>query len=487
MTGPSMRAHRRQFLRLAGEATAGALAATVVPDAAWAQWPGRRQPQLRDRELARAIDTMPNYCSHEHWGSFPAIGFNIDSFRCDTDPGALPKGRVSVWDMIIDPYLGSWMYSAGSDLESMWKKAGHKGPVEWWREDPQGMFDTLAPHFRRHAMTGVFQCTRRGVLELHGVDLAKFTAESWFAADQRVGAAYANMYGWYREGMRKAHLRGLTRPVTPEFYTATPTPAALDELSMTRTVLRIDPLIDFWWGLNIRRDKLAMWTGVYPGDAASWRKFLAVLFEKAKAGGAVGIKQLQAYRRTLAYAPRTDGEVRFRGELSADEVVRLGDWIVHECSKLAHDLGWPHQVHVGTNNLPSSAPLPLGELAQRYPRQKLVLIHCWPYLEEAGYLAKFNANVYLDTCWQPVLNPEFLLRALRTWLGYVPTHKVVCSHDSTTLEMAVGSSRFTREALAAVLGEVRATSGLGRDDVLATARALLFDNSLALYGAPLDG
>ena len=35
--------------------------------------------------------------------------------------------------------------------------------------------------------------------------------------------------------------------------------------------------------------------------------------------------------------------------------------------------------------------------------------------------------------------------------------------------------------------EVRATSGLGRDDVLATARALLFDNSLGLYGAPLDG
>ena len=69
----------------------------------------------------------------------------------------------------------------------------------------------------------------------------------------------------------------------------------------------------------------------------------------------------------------------------------------------------------------------------------------------------------------------------------MPTHKVVCSHDSTTLEMAVGSSRFTREALAAVLGEVRATSGLGRDDVLATARALLFDNSLGLYGAPLDG
>jgi predicted TIM-barrel fold metal-dependent hydrolase len=256
---------------------------------------------------------------------------------------------------------------------------------------------------------------------------------------------------------------------------------------MTRTILRIDPLLDFWWGLNIRRDKLAMWTGVYPGDAASWRKFLAALFEKAKGAGAVGLKQLQAYRRTLAYAPRTDGEVRFRGELSADEVVRLGDWIVHECSKLAHDLGWPHQVHVGTNNLPSSAPLPLGELAQRYPRQKLVLIHCWPYLEEAGYLAKFNANVYLDTCWQPVLNPEFLLRSLRTWLGYVPTHKVVCSHDATTLEMAVGSSRFTREALATVLGEVRASSGLGRDDVLATARALLFDNSLAIYGSPLDG
>ena len=28
------------------------------------------------------------------------------------------------------------------------------------------------------------------------------------------------------------------------------------------------------------------------------------------------------------------------------------DWIMHECCKQAHDRGWPHQVHVGTHNLP---------------------------------------------------------------------------------------------------------------------------------------
>jgi hypothetical protein len=84
---------------------------------------------------------------------------------------------------------------------------------------------------------------------------------------------------------------------------------------------------------------------------------------------------------------------------------------------------------------------------------KIVMIHCWPYLREAGWLAKFHSNVYIDTCWQPVLNPAFFREALATWWNYVPLHKITCGHDSTTVEMACGSALFTREILAESLSE----------------------------------
>ena len=156
--------------------------------------------------------------------------------------------------------------------------------------------------------------------------------------------------------------------------------------------------------------------GSEAGDAASWRDFLEKLITLARENGCAGIKQLQAYRRDLDFEKPEDSVVRFNGELNHDEQRIFQNWLVNECSRLADDLGWPHQVHVGTHNLPESNPLPLQKLARRYRKQKIVQIHCWPFQREAGYLAKLHPNVYIDTCWQAVLNPAYLREALDSWL-----------------------------------------------------------------------
>jgi hypothetical protein len=202
---------------------------------------------------------------------------------------------------------------------------------------------------------------------------------------------------------------------------------------------------------------------IEPADAASWRTFLRNIFDRAAAQGALGIKQLQAYRRNLDYQPRADGDLRWSGQRTPAETTVFQDWVMHECCRLADERGWPHQVHVGTNNLPQSDPLPLGPLARRYPNMKIVMIHCWPYLREAGWLAKFHSNVYIDTCWQPVLNPAFFREGLAIWWNYVPHHKITCGHDSTTLEMACGSALFTREILAESLSERKLNMGAKRE------------------------
>ncbi len=217
-----------------------------------------------------------------------------------------------------------------------------------------------------------------------------------------------------------------------------------------RTVMRIDPFLDFSTGPDQRRKKMIELSGIEPVDTATWRSFLSWWFDQAAQGGAVGIKQLQAYRRDLDFGPGTDNDIRW-ADPDPVQVRKRQNWIVHECCRHAHERNWAHQIHVGTHNLPNSSPVPLAQLARRYHNMKVVMIHCWPFLDEAGTLARQLPNMYIDTCWQPVLNPEFFRKAISEWWGYVPVHKITCGHDATTVEMAVGSSLYTREILAEVL------------------------------------
>jgi predicted TIM-barrel fold metal-dependent hydrolase len=282
--------------------------------------------------------------------------------------------------------------------------------------------------------------------------------------------------------MEVARFRGLVRPVHPEFYCQRQSQETAEaEADMMRTVMRIDPFLDLMTGPAERRKRMLELSNIEPVDAGSWRSFLDYWFEQAAGSGAVGIKQLQAYRRNLEFAPSRDDEIRWSNS-SEPETRKRQDWIVQECCRQAHERGWVHQVHVGTHNLPHSSPLPLAPLARRYPAMKIVMIHCWPFLEEAGTLARQVANIYIDTCWQPILNPEFFRTAMSQWWNYVPTHKITCGHDATTVEMAAGSALFTREILADVLSVQTRHSGFNGADLRKAAQQVLYDNAAQLYG-----
>jgi predicted TIM-barrel fold metal-dependent hydrolase len=136
---------------------------------------------------------------------------------------------------------------------------------------------------------------------------------------------------------------------------------------------------------------------------------------------------------------------------------------------------------VGTHNHPLSNPLPLSKLAKRYPDQKIVMLHCWPYLDETGYLAQAHPNVYMDTCWQPILNPEFLRKSLQTWLGYIPLNKITMSNDSTSVEMAAGASMITRKVLREALNNQKDQAGINEREAREMAAKLLHNNAVDIY------
>ncbi len=88
----------------------------------------------------------------------------------------------------------------------------------------------------------------------------------------------------------------------------------------------------------------------------------------------------------------------------------------------------------------------------------------------------------IDTCWLPVLNPSYFREALASWLNYVPLHKIMLAHDSTTVEMATGSSLFSRAILGQLLMEQRTNLQVPLSDLRSFAADLMQNNAVHVYG-----
>ena len=71
---------------------------------------------------------------------------------------------------------------------------------------------------------------------------------------------------------------------------------------------------------------------------------------------------------------------------------------------------------------------------------------------------------------------------MTSWLNYVPGHKITCDHDSTSVEMGVGSSLFTREIIAQVMAERAGHLAMKHQDLRRVALGFLHNNSVAIYG-----
>ncbi len=428
------------------------------------------------------LSTIPNFCSHEHWGSISSIEPAPGGWRADMVAGARPKRRTTLVDLIIEPYFDGWLHASGTNMNEVIKQALGSDIFKMAANSPVKTMQAMRPALRDHQLTGIYQCTRRGILAAYGFDIDSDDPAGIISTDKTVGQNYGDVFSWYRKIMKQAHFSKLIRPVHPEFFTQKDSAkSAAEELAFTNTIMRIDPFMDLWKTDSPRRDTLAKIAGVQPQDAKTWRQFLDAIFDLAEKNKTTGIKQLQAYSRPLKFETRTDSEVKFTGDLTGDQVRIFQDWVMHECCKRANDRSWPHQIHVGTHNLGQSGPLPLQQLSVRYPDQKIVMLHCWPFLDEAGHLAKQFSNIYIDTCWQPVLNPQFFRQAMSTWLNYVPFSKIMLGNDATSIEMAIGSSMFTRQTLAEVLVEVSRNGDLNEKQLRQIAADMFHNNAVRIY------
>ena len=111
---------------------------------------------------------LPNFCSHEHWGSIDSIGTFPGGYRADIEPGAAPRRRTGFMDLLLEPYFRGWLRNGGADLTKIAPSA----------EPGWETFNLLCAAIEDQRFTGVYQCTRRGILQLYGIDLDKLNRQT---------------------------------------------------------------------------------------------------------------------------------------------------------------------------------------------------------------------------------------------------------------------------------------------------------------------
>jgi predicted TIM-barrel fold metal-dependent hydrolase len=141
----------------------------------------------------------------------------------------------------------------------------------------------------------------------------------------------------------------------------------------------------------------------------------------------------------------------------------------------------PVQVHCGFGDsdlhLARSDPSYLKPLVERFRETPFVLLHCYPFVREAGWLAHVYGNVWFDLSLT-IPHVSQPAQAVREALELAPVSKLLYGSDAArTPELYYLAARWWRQALAQVLPEL-----LPEVEVEEAARLILRDNARALYG-----
>jgi uncharacterized protein len=236
----------------------------------------------------------------------------------------------------------------------------------------------------------------------------------------------------------------------------------------------------------VRLEQVAEQAAQAPGDYAS--AFEEILHRRA--ARAVGTKSILAYRGGF------DGDLT---EPSAAEVaeaaarwrdtgdVRLGDRVLlrfglHQALRV----GKPLQFHVGFGDrdcdLHKANPLYLLDFLRQAGDTPIVLLHCYPYEREAGYLAQAFNNVYLDGGLSinhlGARSPAFIARLLEL----APFRKIVYSSDAFgPVELHYLGTRLWRNGIHRVLSGFVDDGDWSEADATRVVDLIAHDNAARIY------
>jgi len=217
-------------------------------------------------------------------------------------------------------------------------------------------------------------------------------------------------------------------------------------------------------------------------------------FEKAVKMGAIGIKSGLAYQRIIEYreVPRYKAErilTEGLGGVSSEERRVFQDFMMHEVCRRCAEHELPFQIHTGIqagnyNTITNTNPAYLTNLIRKYPDVKFDIFHGgYPYFKEAGILAKYFPNAYVDGCWLTHISPSAYKEALNEWLEIVPATKIFAwGGDHTIPEHTYASLKLGKELVAEVLASKVVQGRFSEKTAYWVAERIMGKNAREVYG-----
>ena len=425
----------------------------------------------------------PVYSAHEHISSLLSFGMTDGLFfPSDVKPALRPASPTGLRELLLSPYYSSVLYSLGYS----WRAEEPADPESFAR-----FYMEIWPFVKKSCNTGTFLALERALHDLYGVERNDWESPSaMFEVSEKIRSRYGNYDDWFREVMDRSGTAAVIKPVHPQYLLDQAFRPGEAELRYTCPIARVDSLMGR--DRNGRRD----WDDVgrtFRHPVQSLDDVLEITdgFFDCIRGKAVGIKQLQAYSRPLRFgAPALEEARRAFRECTAGHnpaaALTAGDCIMRRILENAERDRLAFQIHTGMTHLADSDPALLEPLFDQYPRVRFVLLHAYPFLSNAVYLARCYANCSVDTSWLLLQGAGILRRGLSEYLDMVPYEKITLSVDATSLEEYYGGIQLSRETAAEVVGEKAAQmmwSGRQAREVL---DALLGGNACRQYGIDQD-
>ena len=212
------------------------------------------------------------------------------------------------------------------------------------------------------------------------------------------------------------------------------------------------------------------------------------------AAGAVGLKTVVAYRFGLDFDPARPSAAEVAaaagawlrgggGRLTDPVLLRAGIWA-------GLDLGLPLQFHVGYGDpdlrLHRCNPLLMTDFLAAAPREvPVMLLHCYPYHREAGYLAQVFPHVYFDVGEAVNYTGARSRAVLAESLELAPFGKALFSSDAWgPAELHLLGAVLWRRGMASVLGGFVEAGEWSLPDAVRVATLIGRDNAHRSYRLP---
>jgi hypothetical protein len=246
-------------------------------------------------------------------------------------------------------------------------------------------------------------------------------------------------------------------------------------------IYRIEPLID-----QLLKEGIA-WSEFR-------RRYDEAIGQAMQSDGYHGLKSTIAYYSGLDVSPTS--RTPDQGLLALDAIrlrrggamKKLLDHLLCRALELSMELDVPMQVHAGIGDFEINPthcnPMLLYDLLKFpvYRSARVVLVHCYPFMAEAGYMASMLPRVYCDLSEGVPWAAHAADRIYLTILEMAPFSKVMYGSDGLGLpEVSFLGAKLGRSALAWALDHLVQRGFLDSQEAENAAALILAGNARALY------